>query len=542
MKLIDIISEDGVRKIKSDEELKKELLNSPNTSGLTFDNTNFKYDTQQKRYVITNYSCKIHPTWFKNEWVRFNSVILGKTGCSLCGKQKRAELQNLKRNTDEELKQKLENNPTTSGLTFNNVEFKREVSPTTNWSVSYIKNYSCKLHPTWFQNKWVTYNSVMRGNTGCFECGLDRTDKMKQSDSVIKQLESSPYTSGLTFNNVEIDRKETNNGKFVIKIKNYSCKKHKWWKQNDWINYKSVEVGDTGCKICGIEKLDKSKGVMHDTWDGKWDDDENSLYNKWIKKRNQLLQNSWLKMSRKQHLDPKTKKPKYGYDKVDFNDPSTIKFVYDPITNKVKRRERYFEIFCPKPGHGYFIQGAYYHKKGDGCPICRESRGEIYLANLFSNNDIKYVRGKDARFQGLIGKKVGLICDFYLPDKKVIVEYDGEQHFRPSFGSTEKNRMNSYTITYTNDNKRDDFAKTNKEGISLIRISYKMTDEEINIQLFSALRKIGPNQVIRLPLGEYPNRKKPQSILAKNQVDIKQPIQKPNRTNESKLSLIGLLN
>jgi hypothetical protein len=41
MKLLDIILEDRPRNEKSDEDLKRDLLSSPNTTGLTFDNGNY---------------------------------------------------------------------------------------------------------------------------------------------------------------------------------------------------------------------------------------------------------------------------------------------------------------------------------------------------------------------------------------------------------------------------------------------------------------------------------------------------------------------
>jgi hypothetical protein len=59
------------------------------------------------------------------------------------------------------------------------------------------------------------------------------------------------------------------------------------------------------------------------------------------------------------------------------------------------------------------------------------------------------------------------------------------------------------------------------------------------VQLFGILKKIEPNKVFRL--GEYPSRKKPKTILAKNQVDLNKPIIKPRRVTESKLSLINTL-
>jgi very-short-patch-repair endonuclease len=543
MKLLDNITEDRVRVEKTNEQLKKELQSSPNTIDLIFDDANFKYDIKQKRYVVTNYSCKIHPEWFKNTWTRVSDVMVGKNGCELCTKEKDLERRRLTQDSDKTLKEKLEKSPNTTGLTFNNVEFKRELNTTHNTNVSFIKNYSCKLHNTWFQNNWVTTNSVLQGNTGCYECGLDRSDRIKQNNQLIQQLKNSPYTTGLTFNDIEFDRVRNARNQLVIKIKNYSCKKHKWWKQNEWVQKGSVEMGGTGCKICNIENKDRLLGIISDVWDGKLDEDENSPYNKWVRKRNDLIQKNWLKISKKEHIDPETGKPKYGYDKVNFNDPNTIKYIYNRGVDRKTKKERLFEIYCPEPNHGYFIQDAFIHKKGAGCPICRESKGEKYLSNLFTNNKVKYVRGKNARLGGLIGKKGELLSDFYLTDKKVIVEYDGEQHFRPSFGSSDKSRMDNYIVTYTNDNNRDNFAKTNNDGISLIRISYIMTDEEINIQLFAALKKIEPNQIIKLPLGGYPKRIKPKNILHKNQVDVSQPIQKPRKPNRTgpKLSLMNTL-
>ena len=88
MKLLDIILEDRPRNEKSDEDLKRDLISSPNTTGLTFDNAKFIYNSQQKRYQITNYSCKSHPTWFKDGWSRVSQVMDGRATCAECAKLK----------------------------------------------------------------------------------------------------------------------------------------------------------------------------------------------------------------------------------------------------------------------------------------------------------------------------------------------------------------------------------------------------------------------------------------------------------------------
>lgn len=67
---------------------------------------------------------------------------------------------------------------------------------------------------------------------------------------------------------------------------------------------------------------------------------------------------------------------------------------------------------------------------------CVKSRGEYYISVFLANNHIKFEREKiftdckDERY---------LPFDFYLPDYKVCIEYQGQQHYEynPFFGSFE---------------------------------------------------------------------------------------------------------
>ena len=525
------------KKVYSEKDLKQELIDSPFTTNLTFNNVQFiGIDGRKQDIKIKNYSCKIHPTWFKDVDTSFWSVKDGSTGCRICSVNnvsKRAKEFHTK--SDEGWLKDLNTNTITTGLSFNNVEFRRIEDFKEN-SRTEIKNYTCKIHPNWKQNEWKRIDTVLGGTSGCRICGVNShiiaDDKLKTS------LIDNPNTTGLTFDNVEFqrDKVEKEEGDYIrIKVKNYSCKTHPKWFQDRWVQYGFVKNGKTGCDICAIESYDRLRGILSDRWDGKLTD--NKWYNQWITKRNKILQNDWLKKSKEKHTHKK-----YNYSMVNFNDSETIVNVYNPDTKEYERKPksgRQLLIGCPITNHGFFIQDSNNHKRGAGCPICRESRGEIYLANLFTSNDIKYLRGKDTRFEKLIGKKYGLISDFYLPKRKVFVEYDGEQHFRPSFGSTESSRMNKYTMTYENDNARNNFAKTNSEGISLIRIPYTMEFADIDKVLMRTIRYIKPNTVVEL--GDYPKRMKPKKILSKNQVDLNKPIIKPRRTNESKLSLIDTI-
>jgi very-short-patch-repair endonuclease len=248
--------------------------------------------------------------------------------------------------------------------------------------------------------------------------------------------------------------------------------------------------------------------------------------------KNNIKQKNWLESSLKIHLNDKGK-PKYGYDRVDFNDPNTIYKKYNPITGELISSERKFEIFCPESKHGYFLQSAKHHRNGSGCPICKESKGEQYLRNLFLSKNIKFNRQKKYNGFG------DLPFDFYLPKYNVLIEYDGEQHFQPTFGSTDSTRMINYSTTYRNDNIKNEFINTNNRKLSLIRIPYTMEMGEIDKLLMRTLRYIKSNTIVEL--GDYPKRMKPKTILAKNQVDLNKPIIKPRRVTESKLSLINTL-
>jgi hypothetical protein len=107
MKLFDIILEQRPRIEKSDEQLKKDLESSPNATGLTFDNAKFIYNPQQKKYQVTNYSCKLHPTWSKDGWSRVSQVIDGRATCAECAKIKQRNRLDKERLEKNELIKKL---------------------------------------------------------------------------------------------------------------------------------------------------------------------------------------------------------------------------------------------------------------------------------------------------------------------------------------------------------------------------------------------------------------------------------------------------
>lgn len=137
-----------------------------------------------------------------------------------------------------------------------------------------------------------------------------------------------------------------------------------------------------GCPCCGLKKrIDASKSNTKE----------------------------FIEKSKKIHGD------KYDYSKVDYINSTT----------KVC-------IICPK--HGEFWQTPSEHLSGHGCKKCNTSHLEKEVMLFLEENNIKYEFQK--RFTWLGRKSV----DFYLPNNKIVIECQGEQHYRPVkyFGGEKK--------------------------------------------------------------------------------------------------------
>ena len=105
--------------------------------------------------------------------------------------------------------------------------------------------------------------------------------------------------------------------------------------------------------------------------------------------------------------------------------------------------EKKVKIICNK--HGVFMQSPHAHLQGTGCPYCKESRGEKKIAEILIKYNIPFQR--QYSFKDLFGDLNLLVFDFYLPEHKILIEFDGLQHYKPIkfFGGLEKlkkQRMN----------------------------------------------------------------------------------------------------
>mgnify|MGYP001766946401 CR=1 FL=1 len=134
---------------------------------------------------------------------------------------------------------------------------------------------------------------------------------------------------------------------------------------------------------------------------------------------------------------------KYDYSLVDYKNTSIN-----------------IKIICPV--HGIFEQKPRHHIYGCGCSKCSESNGEKVIIKFLKNeNFIRQKKFKDCRYIKILS------FDFYLPEKNLCIEYDGEQHYKPIkyFGGNE-----AFIKTQMRDKIKTDFCI--KNNINLLRIKY----------------------------------------------------------------------
>ena len=105
------------------------------------------------------------------------------------------------------------------------------------------------------------------------------------------------------------------------------------------------------------------------------------------------------------------------------------------------------------------------------CKYCGISSGELRIKEFLDKNNIIYV--KEKKFDDCIFKRQ-LRFDFYLPDKNVIIEYDGKQHFQEVTYWNGEDAARQLQLNKTRDTIKTQYCKDN--NIKLLRISYKEYD------------------------------------------------------------------
>lgn len=119
-----------------------------------------------------------------------------------------------------------------------------------------------------------------------------------------------------------------------------------------------------------------------------------------------------------------------------------------------------------------FTQKPHSHLSGQGCPYCKKSKGEKKIEDWLQLNNIEYFSQK--WFSDCRGIKRPLPFDFWIPSKNMLIEFQGEQHYKVVYFSRNvdnvQNMIDSHENTKCNDQIKRDYCLNNK--IQLLEIPY----------------------------------------------------------------------
>lgn len=104
-----------------------------------------------------------------------------------------------------------------------------------------------------------------------------------------------------------------------------------------------------------------------------------------------------------------------------------------------------------------------------GCPICDSTSMELEIGKILTTNNIIYK--PQYSFSDCKDQRA-LPFDFYLPDYNLLIEYDGQQHYRPvNFGGiSDEDALKNFKITQLHDSIKTNYCITH--NITLLRIPY----------------------------------------------------------------------
>ena len=144
--------------------------------------------------------------------------------------------------------------------------------------------------------------------------------------------------------------------------------------------------------------------------------------------------------------------------------------IYDYSKSRYgKNNEQKIIITCDK--HGDFKQTPVKHLSGSGCPKCQKKH-EGRIAEYLMKSNIVY------REFSLENKRY----DFYLPDFNILIERDGQQHYRNSQIQGAKINIQDQQ---KNDKLKTKIAK--KSGYKIARLPYWLTHKEEKIEIQNIL-------------------------------------------------------
>jgi hypothetical protein len=139
-----------------------------------------------------------------------------------------------------------------------------------------------------------------------------------------------------------------------------------------------------------------------------------------------------------------------------------------------KNYDNEIDIECPK--HGIFKQIVRNHLTGRGCLKCNNSKGELRISEILTNNKIYYK--SQYTFKDLKHKNL-LKFDFVIFDNfgkiKYLIEYNGQQHydFKKKFHKDYEN----FIVNQYRDKLKIEYCDKNKINLYIIRYDQDIESE-----------------------------------------------------------------
>ena len=195
-------------------------------------------------------------------------------------------------------------------------------------------------------------------NGGCRLCGIDEIKK-KQRATRDEFIEKAIKVHGELYDYSKVEYVNNNTKVCIV------CKKH-----GDFYQLPSNHLSGKGCDKCAHEIT------------GGWNQDDKESF---VKKAISVHGN------------------RYSYDEVDYN------YSWEKV-----------KIICPI--HGAFYQTPAHHIQGDGCPTCRESKGESRIWVYLNKKNIAFTPQYRLRNENLFCSNKELWVDFWLDGKNTIIE------------------------------------------------------------------------------------------------------------------------
>lgn len=258
----------------------------------------------------------------------------------------------------------------------------------------------------------------------------------------------------------------------------FICEKHK----DKGVQYKtlaSITDDKQYCRYCGIEKRGEKYRISDEVIQKRCDELNLIYVGRYVKN-----QETWVRFKCKIHLDKgiqdigwyHLKTCAVGCAYCTGRYKTTEDFIKEmneinsdiEIIGEYTGSENLVKCRCKICGHEWNPIGRSL-RNGQGCPACTSSKGEIKVKHFLDNYGVKYITQKT--FDDCIYKEK-LRFDFYLPDYNMLIEYDGEQHFKPvdfaNKGIAWANKIFEYN--QIKDKIKNNYCENN--NIKLVRIPY----------------------------------------------------------------------